>query len=136
MSKKHYLETLRHQMECAAEEALPPDEEPSFRHMFGGMGVYARGRMFASLSDAGLALKLGTEDQTKLLEEEGARRLQYEEDGPVSKTYVVVPMAVAESPGSLGPWVLRSIQHTASLPAQKGKRKGSRRDRGDRGRSL
>lgn len=130
MSDKPHLEELRHRLDLAAEEVLAPDEGPTFRAMFGGLGSYARGRMFASLSDAGLALKLGPEDRARLLEEEGARRLRYEEGGPVSKTYVVVPPAVANERRLLAGWVLRSVEHTASLPAPKRKRGGSPPDRG------
>lgn len=125
MSEKHYLESLRHSLELAAEEVLPPDEELRFRAMFGGMGAYARGRMFASLSGVGLALKLGPEARGRLLEQEGAWPLRYEEDGPVSKSYVVVPTAVEGEPRLLAPWVGRSIEYTATLPEPKRRRKKS-----------
>ena len=48
---------MREAVELAA-EALPPEIEMTFRSMFGGMGASVQGRMFASLSNIGLALKL------------------------------------------------------------------------------
>ena len=75
--------------------------------------------MFASLSDHGLALKLPDEAQTDLLRLEGARRLQYDFGSPPSKTYVLVPDAMRADPDALAPWVRRSIDFAASLPAKK-----------------
>ncbi len=102
-SKNTYQDALRYHLELAAEEVLPPDEELTFRAMFGGVGTYARGRMFASLSNSGLALKLGPESRARLLEEDGARMLQYEEGGPASKTSVVVPSGITTEPSLLAP---------------------------------
>lgn len=118
---KPHLEALRRQLELAAEE-LPPDVGLRFRAMFGGIGAYGRDRMFASLSDAGLALKLSPADRAALLAEEGARPLQYEEDGPVSKEYVVVPSRIGGDATSLAGWVRRSVDHAATKPATTRKR--------------
>ena len=126
-NKNTYQDTLQHYLELAAEEALPPDEELTFRAMFGGGGAYARGRMFASLSNAGLALKLSPEDRTRLLERNrDAQMLQYEEGGPASKTSVVVPSEIMTEPSLLAPWVIKSVEYAASLPPPKKKRKGLR----------
>ncbi len=51
------LAMLQERVELAAEN-LAPDTELTFQAMFGGIGGKAQGRMFASLSDRGLALKL------------------------------------------------------------------------------
>jgi len=90
--------------------------------MFGGVGVYAHERMFASLSHAGLALKLSPQDRATLLGEPGAAPLQYDPDGPVSKQYVVVPPAITADPALLAPWLSRSIAFTVTQPAAKPRR--------------
>lgn len=113
---KPHLEAMRRQLELAAEE-LPPDVGLRFRAMFGGVGAYGRDRMFASLSDAGLALKLSPPDRAALLAEEEARPLQYEAGGPVSKEYVVVPPRIRGDATGLAGWVRRSIDHAATAPA-------------------
>jgi len=118
---KPHLEALRRQLELASEE-LPPDVGLRFRAMFGGIGAYGRDRMFASLSDAGLALKLSPPDRAALLAKEGARPLQYEAGGPVSKEYVVVPPRIGGDATALAEWVRLSVAHAATKPATKRKR--------------
>jgi TfoX/Sxy family transcriptional regulator of competence genes len=68
-------------------KASPPDLELSFRPMFGGIMGYASGKVFASLSDVGLALKLTGADREALLAIPGSKPLQYEPDQPPSKSY-------------------------------------------------
>ena len=100
----------------ATADALEPDADLRFRAMFGGRGGYAHDRMFASLSDVGLALKLSPEDHAAALALPGARRLQYAEDQPISKDKVVMPRAVVNDPAALGGWVRRSVDFTRSQP--------------------
>lgn len=115
---KPHLDDLRRRLEAAADD-LPPDLGLRFRAMFGGAGAYAHDRMFASLSDHGLALKLSPQDRTTLLHHDGARPLQYDPTRPVSKHYVVVPPAITADPTRLAPWLRRSVDFTATLPAPK-----------------
>jgi TfoX/Sxy family transcriptional regulator of competence genes len=105
----------------------PPEEiDLTFRPMFGGMGVYAHGRIFASLSDVGLALKLPVEHQGALLDEPGAKRLQYDPSMPPSREYIVVPPAIVEDSPRLEAWMERSIEYVKTLPIKKktAKKKG------------
>lgn len=118
---KPHLEAMRRQLEAAADE-LPPDLGLCFRAMFGGIGAYGRDRMFGSLSDAGLALKLSAADRAALLAEEGARPLQYEEGGPGWREYVVAPTTIRESPEALAVWLRRSVDHVSTAPVAKRKR--------------
>lgn len=112
------LETLESHLRDAVDVAAP-NTVLRTRRMFGGVGAYAGERMFASLSGHGLALKLPDDAQAELLRHEGARRLQYDADAPPSKTYVLVPADLRVDPGALAPWVRRSIDFAASLPAAK-----------------
>ena len=88
-------------------QAAPPDLELSFRPMFGGIMGYADAKVFASLSNVGLALKLSGADRDALLAEPGARPLQYEPDQPPSKSYVVLPQAMLSDPDTLRRWIVR-----------------------------
>ena len=97
-------------------KAAPPDLELSFRPMFGGIMGYANAKVFASLSDVGLALKLAGADCEALLAEPGARPLQYEPSQPPSKSYVVVPDAMLSDPDALRRWIVRSA---AGLPSRR-----------------
>jgi len=89
-------------------QAAPPDLELSFRPMFGGIMGYAEGKVFASLSDVGLALKLTGADRDTLLAIPGSKPLQYEPDQPPSKSYIVVPPSMLLSPEALRPWTIRA----------------------------
>jgi len=99
--------------------AAAPDLELAFRPMFGGIMGYADGKVFASLSNVGLALKLAGPDRDALLAIPGAKPLQYEPDQPPSKSYVVVPEAMLSEPGELRPWTIRS---TAGLAPKRARR--------------
>lgn len=115
------LENFQNQLD-AATEIVAPEIELQFKPMFGGACAYCKGRVFASLSNVGLALKLPPDAQDELLNEGGVR-LQYEPDAPISKQYVVVPSSMREDAARLSVWVGRSLKWVASQPAPKTKRK-------------
>jgi TfoX/Sxy family transcriptional regulator of competence genes len=101
---------------CAA--AAPPDLELTFKPMFGGIMAYAGGKVFASLSDVGLALKLAGKDRDDLLAAPGAEPLQYEPSQPPSKSYVVVPEPLLSDALALRPWIVRSVGGLAGKSAE------------------
>jgi len=70
---------------------------------------YAAGKVFAALSDVGLAFKLAGADREELLSVSGSKPLQYEPDQPPSKSYVVVPEPMLSDPTELGTWLVRSV---------------------------
>jgi TfoX/Sxy family transcriptional regulator of competence genes len=105
------------------ETAAPRDIALLSKPMFGGIGVYADGRMFCSLSNVGLALKLGDDDRAALLKVKGARPLQYEPDMPPSKTYVVVPAAMLKERKVLEEWIGRSAAFVKAGPPKKAKKR-------------
>ena len=116
------MQTLQSQLILAAER-LDPQLEIHFKPMFGGACAYLDGRVFASLSDVGLALKLAPDVQNELLQIDGAKRLQYESDAPISKTYVVVPPDLCADEAALAVWTGRSLDYVQTLPAPKPRRK-------------
>jgi TfoX/Sxy family transcriptional regulator of competence genes len=97
---------------------LPPDIELGFRKMFGGMGAYTRGRIFAVTSDRGWALKLAPEDIEELLKVEGARYLEHT-PGIVERKYVVPPPKLVNDLKQWQKWVERSIAYAQTLPLPK-----------------
>ena len=111
-----------------AVELVAPDADLRLRAMFGGAGAYAQAGMFASLSHAGLALKLPPDAQAELLARPEAERLRYEADATPSRHYIVVPPSVRADATLLTPWVRRSIDHVATLPPPK-RRPDATRDR-------
>ena len=111
---------MQNQLSAAAEH-LALDRDLAFKPLFGGVCAYIEGRVFASLSDVGLALKLPPGAQVELLKESGAKRLQYEADSPPSKQYIVVPASMQSDAAALSVWVKQSIEYVLSLPAPKPK---------------
>lgn len=99
-----------------AAETLGLALDLSFKSMFGGFCGYLQGRVFASSSDMGLALKLAPDDQSELLQEPGAERLRHEADAPASKQYIVVPMQIVSNPEAFASWVRRSADFVQTLP--------------------
>jgi len=95
-----------------------PTRELAFKAMFGGACAYVNGRVFASLSNVGLALKIDGATAKMWLGKGGAW-LQYEPDAPVSKSYVVVPADVAHEESALSAWVEKSMAHVLTLPTPK-----------------
>jgi TfoX/Sxy family transcriptional regulator of competence genes len=101
---------------CA--RAAPPDLELTFKPMFGGIMAYAEGKVFASLSDVGLAFKLSGADREDLLAIPGSKPLRYEPDQPPSKSYVVVPDDMLSDLASLRVWISRSFKGLMPKAAQ------------------
>jgi TfoX/Sxy family transcriptional regulator of competence genes len=108
-----------------AAEAHDLDEGLTFKPMFGGICAYLSGRVFASLSDGGLALKLPPTAQDELLKVPGARRLQYEPSSPPSKQYIIVPSEILSDSQAWETWFKQSVDHVLSLPAPKPRKKSS-----------
>jgi TfoX/Sxy family transcriptional regulator of competence genes len=108
-------------LQTLVEAAAPADLDLAFRPMFGGIMGYADGKVFASLSDVGLAFKFAAADFAELSALPGAKPLQYEPGQPVSKSYVVAPEAMLADPDSLRGWIIRSVANLK--PAAKRSRK-------------
>lgn len=117
------LETLQEQLRAAV-AVIDPRLEVAFRPMFGGACGYVKGRVFASVSDVGLALKLPAAVQKDLLRA-GAKGLQYEPGMPPSKHYLVVPARLREDAEALAAWAGQSIDHVLAQPAPRAKRRKS-----------
>lgn len=85
------------------------------KHFFSGAAAYANGRIFMTLTPAGLALKLPQRARARLLASGGAQ-LRYFPDGPIKKDYVVVPETLAKDASALGPWIEESIGFARNRP--------------------
>ena len=105
------------------ESVASPELELRFRPMFGGIAVYSRGRMFCSLSDVGLALKLSGDEHAALLRVRGAKPLRYDASMAPSKSYVVVPAGMLKERKVLSAWIARSAAYALMAPAKKSKKK-------------
>jgi TfoX/Sxy family transcriptional regulator of competence genes len=112
-----YLKDLEALLEQAA-PASGHNVDIEVRHFFGGAAAYADGRIFVSLTPAGLALKL-PEDDRAILTGQGATPLRYFPKAPIKKDYVVVPGAIAGDGAALADWIEKSIGYVLTLPKPK-----------------
>ena len=67
-------------------------------HFFSGAAVYANGRICASLTPVGFAIKLPKDSRDILLKRRGVKPLRYFAKGPVKKEYVVLPKTLIGDP--------------------------------------
>ncbi|RYX82545.1 TfoX family protein [bacterium] len=95
-----------------------PHQELTFTPMFGGAGAYVNGRIFAWIFKFGMALKADAET-AKEWANDGAKALQFEEDGPIFKAHIVIPEEVIKDTDKLSEWVEQSIKYVWTLPAPK-----------------
>lgn len=96
----------------------PPEIDLMFRPMFGGLGIYTRGRIFAIVTSEGLAFKLDDYAQGELKETApDAVHLSW------TRKYLIAPPYIEDDPARLEDWMQRSVEYVQSLPPEKKKRK-------------
>lgn len=82
-----YLEQLQNLLDDVA----ICDPEISCRHFFSGAAAYRDRKIFASLTPKGLALKFPDCECAKILKNDFAKPLQYFDNSPVKRGYVLFP---------------------------------------------
>jgi TfoX/Sxy family transcriptional regulator of competence genes len=113
-------EQLQH-FQTLVENAMPyppPEVELSFRHMFGGMGVYVRGRIFALFLSDGIALKFSPQTQEDLLQQvPDAEHVSW------TRQYLIVPPYILDDETRLSEWLQLSIDDMISQPLKRKRRR-------------
>ncbi len=121
-----YLQALR----SILDDAAPGPERSATiecKHFFSGAAAYVEGRIFMSLTPAGLALKLSAADLAGLFEQ-GATSLRYFPKAPIKKDYAIVPESIRGDAVALARWINASVEFCETLPApRKARKAGSRR---------
>ena len=87
------------------------------KHFFSGAAGYVNGKIFISLTPAGLALKLPSQSRNMLLQKKGGRELRYFPKGPIKKDYVVLPDRIQNDRRELQHWVIASVTYVRTLSA-------------------
>lgn len=115
MTKRMDLEPRQALIEAAADR-LPPGLDLEFRRMFGGIGVFTRGRMCALVSSTGeIALKLDEDARHEMLQIPGAHPWE------ISVQYCVLPEPLLAAEPLSG-WLARSTAYAQTLPLPKKRR--------------
>jgi TfoX/Sxy family transcriptional regulator of competence genes len=94
------------------------------KHFFSGAAVYADGRICASLTPAGFAIKLPKESRDVLFKRRGVKTLRYFAEGPVKKEYLVLPKALIRDRDDLRRLLEISVAYVLRSP-QRSKRRVS-----------
>jgi TfoX/Sxy family transcriptional regulator of competence genes len=101
---------------------LPDDARVEVKPMFGNLGAFVAGNMFAGLFGADVGVRLADDDREALLAH-GAGPF-----GPAERPmggYVALPTAWRDDPATARPWVERAFAHVAAMPPKAPKpRKG------------
>ena len=82
------------------------------KHFFSGAALYADGKMCASLSPSGFALKLPAELREGLIEEGQAKGFRFFESGPIKREYVALSDRIVQDQEALQKLVEISIRYT------------------------
>lgn len=82
-----------------------------FEHFFSGAAVSANGKIFATFSPAGFALKLSKPHIDSLLESKDNKRVLYSPNSRVKKDYVVLSDNILNNAESLGSLIRTSIEY-------------------------
>ncbi len=112
-----YLQSLRSLL-ATTTAAGPAGATIECRHFFSGAAAYADGRIFASWTPVGLALKLPEGARTRLISG-GATPLRYFPKGPLKKEYVVLPEHLAADQAARAPLIGESIRHVLATPRRR-----------------
>lgn len=94
---------------------LPPDPHVEVRPMFGNLGAFVNGNMFAGLFGSDVGVKLRAADQDALRAQGGGPF------GPSQRPmggYVSLPRAWRDDPDTASDWVTRAFEYVGSLPAK------------------
>jgi len=77
--------------------------------MFGGWGIYKRGKIFAIVADGELYFKVGDSNRAEY-ETHGSHPFIYESKGkPMTMSYWLLPEEIMESREDLAEWIERSL---------------------------
>ncbi len=109
---REYLEKLSTFVANLDLEGL--DASVECKHFFNGAALYVDGKICASLTPVGLALKLSEETREKLFSAEQAVPLRYFPKAPIKKDYALFPAGVSRKPKTVGKLLRESIETCSS----------------------
>lgn len=102
-------------------QLVPEDSRIERRKMFGYPCAFIGGNMFMGLFQADFFLRLAESDRARFLGLDGAKVLEPMPGRPM-REYVVAPARLVADPAALRPWIVRSLDYAAALPAKAGRK--------------
>ena len=107
---KEYLDSLSELMKRVAPSGFS-HVTLEYRHFFSGAALYANGKICATLTPKGFAIKLPEKNREKLLKEGKARKLRYFPKAPIKKDYILLSNAVFDDLKSLRSYIKMSVEY-------------------------
>jgi TfoX/Sxy family transcriptional regulator of competence genes len=101
---------------------VPDDPGIIVKPMFGNLGAFVNGNMFAGLFGATVGVRLSDEDRSRLEQVEGTG--PFGPQGRPMGGYLGLPEARASEPDHAAAWVARAHVHVSGLPPQAPKAPG------------
>jgi len=97
---------------------VPVDPRVEVKPMFGNLGAFVNGNMFAGLFGADIGVRLADADRERLLAQGGGPF------GPEERPmggYVTLPVAVRDDPGTGATWMRKALDHVGAMPPKQRK---------------
>ena len=102
------------------------DRELTLHPMFGIVCAYVNGHVFSWVTKLGLTLKIDAETGEKWARK-GAHQLQFDPEGPIFKSFYVVPSSIVNNEDALAQWVDQSVKFVLSQPPTRPKARRKKR---------
>jgi len=94
-----------------ARPAKTPGVRLECKHFFSGAALYANGRICASLTPVGFAVKLSEQARAAVIRERRGKPLRHFNSGPIKKQYVVLSRATAADRAGIRAFLRESIRY-------------------------
>ena len=107
---KEYLERLSELMKRVAPSGFS-NVKLECKHFFIGAALYANGKICATLTPKGFAIKLPEKNIEKLLKEGKAKKLRYFPKAPIKKDYAILSKELTDDLKILHYYIKMSIKN-------------------------
>lgn len=109
-----YLERLS-QITARLEPVSAGNLKLETKHFFSGAAVYANGKICASLSPTGFAVKLPAEVRSRLINEGKGQEFRFFPNGPIKREYVALSDSILQDDEMLREIINMSASYVAGM---------------------
>ncbi len=87
------------------------------KHFFSGAALYANGKICASFSPAGFAIKLPSEISKRLISDGEGKEFQFFTKGPIKREYVALSTSILQHDETLWGLLGLSVSYSVGAPS-------------------